>query len=130
MNPNRQNRSLGNKTVRRLRNLEISKTKQIKRLGRRDKARAVAAGEDKWGNPIERAKYEFERRFANTYNDIKKWTWVTGQTGNWDQVCNTTYIGIGSFIFIPSSIMFALPITEPNVTKRSLYAASEALMYS
>ena len=62
--------SLGNKTVRRLRNLEISKTKQTKRLGRRDKARAVAAGDDKWGNPVERAKYEFERRFANTYNDI------------------------------------------------------------
>ncbi len=62
--------AMGKATVRRYRNLEIAKTKQIKRLGRRDKAKAIAAGDDKWGSPIERAKYEFERRFANSYNDI------------------------------------------------------------
>lgn len=36
----------------------------------------------------------------NTYEDIKKWTWVTGQTGYWDQICNTTYVDVGSFIWI------------------------------
>ncbi len=62
--------ALGSKTVRRMRIAEIAKTKQIKRLGRRDKAGEIAAGNDTWGSPIERAKYEFERRFANTYGDI------------------------------------------------------------
>jgi len=64
--------ALDSKTIKRLRIIEASKTKQIKRLARRDKARAIAAGEEgvKWDNPIERAKYEFERRFANTYGDV------------------------------------------------------------
>ncbi len=62
--------ALGKKTVKRMRNLEAAKTKQIKRLGRRDTAKALAAGEDVTMGALDKAKYAFEKRFANTYNDV------------------------------------------------------------
>jgi hypothetical protein len=37
-----------------------------------------------------------------TYNDITTWTFVTGQTGYWNQPCHTTYVNEGSFIWINS----------------------------
>jgi hypothetical protein len=63
--------SMGPKTVKRMRILAQAKEKQIKRLGRADTAKAVAAGEEGVTmSRIDKAKYAFEKRFANTYNDV------------------------------------------------------------
>jgi hypothetical protein len=62
--------SMGPATVKRMRILAASKEKQIKRLGRKDMARATEAGEDVGMTAMDKVKYAFEKRFANTYNDI------------------------------------------------------------
>ncbi len=61
---------MDSKMLKRMRILAASKEKKLNRLGRRDMANAVAAGEDVNMSMLDKAKYQFERRFANTYNDV------------------------------------------------------------
>jgi hypothetical protein len=37
-----------------------------------------------------------------THEDIARWSLYSGQTGHWDKMCNTDYVGIGSLIWIAS----------------------------
>lgn len=38
-----------------------------------------------------------------TYSDINKWTLDAALTGHWNTECNTTYVGVGSLIWIDSN---------------------------
>lgn len=66
---------------------------------------AVTAAQYTAGNCLTWDRLDYSKASNHdpvTYNDITKWTFVTGQTGYWDQMCNTTYVGVGSMIWIAS----------------------------
>jgi len=66
---------------------------------------AVTAAQATAGNCLTWDKLDYAKAVnhdAQTYNDITKWNFVTGQTGYWDEACNTTYVGVGSLIWIAS----------------------------
>lgn len=66
---------------------------------------AVTAAQQTAGNCLTWDHLDYSKAVnhdPNTYNDITKWNFVTGQTGYWDQPCNTTYVNAGSFIWIAS----------------------------
>lgn len=39
----------------------------------------------------------------NSYSDINAWTLDSAYTGHWNTECNTTYVGVGSMIWIEST---------------------------
>jgi hypothetical protein len=66
---------------------------------------AVTAAQASAGNCLAWDKLDYSKAVNHdpgTYEDISTWTFVTGQTGYWDKGCNTTYIGVGSIIWIAS----------------------------
>jgi hypothetical protein len=63
----------------------------------------VTAAQDTAGNCLTWDTKDYSKAAnhdPNTYKDIGKWNFVTARTGYWDQLCNTTYVGSGSEIWI------------------------------
>jgi hypothetical protein len=66
---------------------------------------AVTAAQAAAGNCLTWDKLDYSKAASHdpgTYEDITEWYFDTGQTGYWDKGCNTTYVGVGSVIWIAS----------------------------
>ena len=66
---------------------------------------AVTPAQASAGNCLAWDKLDYSKAASHdpgSYSDITTWNFVTGQTGYWDKGCNTTYVGVGSVIWIAS----------------------------